>query len=84
MGKPRFYVAHGPGSTGLAAHTLLVIWPFVIWPNSDPFHFIETRSTTMPILGAHMSIAGGYYKAVEAAEKAGCDCVQLFTHTPSN
>ncbi len=24
-------------------------------------------------------MAGGYYKAVEAAERAGCDCVQLFT-----
>lgn len=33
----------------------------------------------MPFLGAHMSIAGGYYKAVEAAQAAGCDCVQLFT-----
>lgn len=33
----------------------------------------------MPILGAHMSIAGGYYKAVRAAHAAGCDCVQLFT-----
>lgn len=33
----------------------------------------------MPILGAHMSIAGGYYKAVEAAQRADCDCVQLFT-----
>ena len=33
----------------------------------------------MAILGAHMSIAGGYYKAVEAAAKAGCECVQLFT-----
>lgn len=33
----------------------------------------------MPILGAHMSIAGGYYKAVIAARKAGCDCVQIFT-----
>lgn len=33
----------------------------------------------MPILGAHMSIAGGYDKAVEAAHAAGCDCVQLFT-----
>jgi deoxyribonuclease-4 len=32
----------------------------------------------MPILGAHMSIAGGYDKAVEAAHRAGCDCVQLF------
>ncbi len=33
----------------------------------------------MPILGAHMSIAGGFYRAVEAAEECGCDCVQLFT-----
>ncbi len=33
----------------------------------------------MPLLGAHMSIAGGYYKAVEAAREAGCDCVQVFT-----
>lgn len=33
----------------------------------------------MPLLGAHMSIAGGYYKAVEAAAKLGMDVVQLFT-----
>lgn len=33
----------------------------------------------MAILGAHMSMAGGYSKAVEAAHRAGCDCVQLFT-----
>jgi deoxyribonuclease-4 len=33
----------------------------------------------MAILGAHMSMAGGYYKAVEAAKRVGCDCVQLFT-----
>ncbi len=33
----------------------------------------------MPILGAHMSIAGGYYKAVEAAAKCGMDCVQIFS-----
>ena len=26
-----------------------------------------------------MSIAGGYYKAVEIAARCGCDCVQLFT-----
>jgi deoxyribonuclease-4 len=26
-----------------------------------------------------MSIAGGYYRAVEHAANAGCDCVQLFT-----
>jgi len=26
-----------------------------------------------------MSIAGGYFKAVNAAQAAGCDCVQLFT-----
>lgn len=33
----------------------------------------------MPILGAHMSIAGGYFKAIDAATAAGCDCVQIFT-----
>ena len=33
----------------------------------------------MSILGAHMSIAGGYYKAVEIAAEEGCDCVQIFT-----
>jgi deoxyribonuclease-4 len=33
----------------------------------------------MAILGAHMSIAGGYHKAVETARRCGCDCVQLFT-----
>lgn len=33
----------------------------------------------MPILGAHQSIAGGYYKAVQIAAEFGMDCVQLFT-----
>lgn len=33
----------------------------------------------MPILGAHQSIAGGYYKAVEIAHRHKCDCVQVFT-----
>ena len=36
----------------------------------------------LPPLGAHMSIAGGYYKAVEAAARVGCDCVQIFTGNP--
>lgn len=33
----------------------------------------------MAILGAHQSIAGGYYKSVELAHRLKCDCVQLFT-----
>jgi len=33
----------------------------------------------MAILGAHMSIAGGYYKAIASGVQDGCDCVQLFT-----
>jgi deoxyribonuclease-4 len=33
----------------------------------------------MPILGAHMSIAGGYYKAAESGRLRGCQCIQLFT-----
>ncbi len=31
-----------------------------------------------PLIGAHMSIAGGVFNAVLHAEKAGCRCVQLF------
>jgi deoxyribonuclease-4 len=37
----------------------------------------------MPLLGAHMSIAGGYHKAVVEAHTAGCDVVQLFTKNNS-
>ncbi|HEX3724599.1 MAG TPA: deoxyribonuclease IV [Pirellulales bacterium] len=33
----------------------------------------------MPILGAHQSIAGGYYRAVELAARNVCECVQIFT-----
>jgi deoxyribonuclease-4 len=33
----------------------------------------------MPLFGAHMSIAGGYHKALLAAHEHGCDTVQLFT-----
>ncbi len=37
----------------------------------------------MPLLGAHMSIAGGLHKAVEAAAALGMDTVQIFTKSPS-
>src|SRR5260370_38375229 len=33
----------------------------------------------MPLFGAHMSIAGGYHKALLAAQEHGCETVQLFT-----
>ena len=33
----------------------------------------------MPLLGAHVSVAGGYFKAVDAAAELGMDCVQIFT-----
>ena len=33
----------------------------------------------MPILGAHMSISGGHFKAVQSAADLGMDCVQVFT-----
>ncbi len=37
----------------------------------------------MPLFGAHLSIAGGYHKAVEAAVELGMETVQLFTSSPS-
>lgn len=33
----------------------------------------------MPYFGSHLSIAGGYYKAVDVAGELSLDCVQLFT-----
>ena len=33
----------------------------------------------MPLFGSHLSIAGGYYKAVDAAAALGMETVQLFT-----
>lgn len=37
------------------------------------------KEKSMPQFGSHMTIAGGYFRAVEEAAAAGCDCVQLFT-----
>ena len=33
----------------------------------------------MPLFGAHMSIAGGYFKAADAARVHACESLQLFT-----
>jgi deoxyribonuclease-4 len=40
---------------------------------------IRGNLDAMAIIGAHQSIAGGYYKSVELAHRLKCDCVQLFT-----
>lgn len=37
----------------------------------------------MPPLGAHMSVAGGLHKGIESALAHGCDCLQIFTKSPS-
>lgn len=36
------------------------------------------KKTDGPLIGSHMSIAGGVFNAIMHAEKAGCRCVQLF------
>lgn len=40
---------------------------------------ILLRRIQLPLFGSHLSIAGGYYKAVETAASLGMDTVQLFT-----
>ena len=40
---------------------------------------VSVEGEKMPLLGAHLSVAGGCYKAVEAAARYGMDCVQIFT-----
>lgn len=37
----------------------------------------------MPAFGAHMSVAGGLFKGIEAARELDCDCLQFFTKSPN-
>jgi len=39
---------------------------------------VPTTPTSGPRFGAHMSIAGGLHLAFDIAERAGCDCLQVF------
>ncbi len=39
---------------------------------------LKRKTEVGPLIGAHMSIAGGVYNAILHAEKAGCRTVQLF------
>jgi deoxyribonuclease-4 len=39
----------------------------------------STQATKRPLLGAHMSIAGGVGEALIRGQKVGCDCIQIFT-----
>jgi deoxyribonuclease-4 len=34
------------------------------------------------LIGAHESVAGGYYKALLRGKEDGCECVQIFTRNP--
>ena len=34
------------------------------------------------LLGAHVSVAGGYVKALDYAESVGCECIQIFAKSP--
>lgn len=36
----------------------------------------------MPLLGAHISVAGGLFRAVEKASLLGCEAMQIFTRNP--
>ncbi len=37
-----------------------------------------TTPVAGPLLGAHMSVAGGLHRAFDAAEAVGCTCMQIF------
>ena len=39
----------------------------------------ENKSGHEPLLGAHMSIAGGLEKALVRGHKLGCNTIQIFT-----
>lgn len=42
----------------------------------------RTKKQTHPRIGAHVSVAGGLYKAVENAQQIGAECFQIFGSSP--
>jgi deoxyribonuclease-4 len=44
--------------------------------------FAELREESPMRVGAHMSIAGHIYEAVDRAVSYGCDCMQIFSRSP--
>jgi deoxyribonuclease IV len=47
-------------------------------------HRIRFRSVAMPLFGAHLSVSGGYDRAIASAVELGLDTVQIFTGSPQN
>src|SRR5271154_6891910 len=47
-------------------------------PRKKPKAPRKTRSELIPLLGAHMSIAGGPSKALERGRSIGCSAIQIF------
>jgi deoxyribonuclease-4 len=39
----------------------------------------STKTDLLPLVGAHMSIARGFYKSIDRAEAVGATCMQIFT-----
>lgn len=46
---------------------------------SQVLHHAPGGAPSGPLLGAHMSIAGGVHQALYRAQQAGCEAVQVFT-----
>jgi deoxyribonuclease-4 len=68
-----------PHAGPIAARTEILEYPHRVHHPLEPPPRGCGAQHVMPILGAHQSIAGGYYKAVEIAERTSCECVQVFT-----
>ncbi|HXN85355.1 MAG TPA: deoxyribonuclease IV [Candidatus Binataceae bacterium] len=46
---------------------------------SDVLQMTTNASNGRPLLGAHMSIAGGVAESIGRGKSIGCDCIQIFT-----
>jgi deoxyribonuclease IV len=51
--------------------------------HGNPTRTRTRNEPTMPLFGAHMSVAGGCHRALEIARDHQCDTVQLFTKNAS-
>src|SRR5437879_5101252 len=56
--------------------------PYAGSPNSHPSLFPPRRFPPAMLLGAHVSIAGGFANAPIAGKKIGCEAIQIFSRSP--
>src|SRR6185312_9969954 len=71
--------AHGFARCARQPRSASLYKPVVIGFDRKPMPRPANQENKRPLLGAHMSIAGGVSQALGRGREAGCECIQIFT-----